>query len=258
MVTLAQVQNLQAARAARTRLDPNDAVSVAKAVARLGKDVVLFHDDPTVPGKEKEGFCLALMPEFGRRMLAALGGAGRLLFLDSVWGMTTYGYPLLTLVVRDEWGHHCPAATCISDSETAKVVGRFLSAALEAAKLDPAECVFMIDKSTAEIAAIKALGARYLLCKFHFLQEADRWMKTAESGVAGKTASDLRSAVVHRLIRLQFLRDKASFEAASAAFRRWLVSNKAEKVEAWYAANWEVDAEHWAGTWYCCSSIFSY
>ena len=37
MVTLTQVHDLQAVRAARTRLDPNDAVSVAKAIAQLGE-----------------------------------------------------------------------------------------------------------------------------------------------------------------------------------------------------------------------------
>jgi hypothetical protein len=250
MVTLAQVQTLQSNVAAETRVDQNDARSVDAMVKELGDGVVLFYANPGLDGSDKAGFRLALMPEFGRRMLASFGGAGRLIFLDGVWGMTAYGYVTLTLVVRDEWGHHCPVAACIADSEKAEVVEQFLRVALERAGLEPNDCTFMIDKSVAEIAAIKALGAHHLLCFFHFLQEADRSLKTVECGIAGKDAGGLRHAVVQRLILLQRVKTEALFQAANASFRRWLVSKKMPKVEDWYAKNWEPDAPYWAGKQY--------
>ena len=261
--TLAQVQNFASTVAADSRFSANDVAAVEKMVKVLGEgdegSVLYYQRQKLRPGGAvEERLELAVMPEFGVKMLQQFGGkipvpgvrrATRqaVIYLDTTWGMDKYGYGMKTALVRDEYGQGCPVAACISEGETAESWGRFLEAVLKKAGLAAADCVFMIDKSLAEIAAIKALGARYLLCKFHFLQEGDRWLKTVESGVAGVARADDRFRIVHRLIKLQRVADARAFAAESEAFKRWLVDSGMEAVANWYSSNWELDAPFWAG-----------
>jgi hypothetical protein len=67
----------------------------------------------------------------------------------------------------------------------------------------------MIDKSKAEMAAVRESGSTFLLCYFHFLQDWERFLRSSESGVSSPEA---RHAVMLRLAQLKRLPDKAIFE----------------------------------------------
>ena len=61
----------------------------------------------------------------------------------------------------------------------------------------------MIDKSKAEIAALKRLGIPYLLCIFHMLQDVERFCKSSKSGVHGKENEQLRMRIYRYLRAVQ-------------------------------------------------------
>jgi len=61
----------------------------------------------------------------------------------------------------------------------------------------------MIDKSKAEIAALKRLGIPYLLCIFHMLQDVERFCKSSKSGVHGKENEQVRMGIYRDLRGVQ-------------------------------------------------------
>jgi hypothetical protein len=67
----------------------------------------------------------------------------------------------------------------------------------------------MMDKSKAEMAAAKSIGAKFLLCYFHFLQEAERFLRGSTSGV--KTPED-RHKIMLSLANLKRQRNEAIFK----------------------------------------------
>ena len=76
---------------------------------------------------------------------------------------------------------------CVTDHENADIWVEFLEAVLRVSGLEASSCTFVIDKSTTEMAAVERIGARFILCIFHLLQEAERFLKSGESGVSGVT-----------------------------------------------------------------------
>ena len=50
-------------------------------------------------------------------MLRAFGT--KLAFIDAVFGMNSYGYPQLTVLVQDEFGNGVPVAFLVADTEDA-------------------------------------------------------------------------------------------------------------------------------------------
>ena len=73
----------------------------------------------------------------------------------------------------------------------------------------------MIDKSKAEMAAVRQLGLAeqakgYLLCYFHFLQDWERFVRSAQSGVPSEHQHRL---LVH-LSRVAHNEDEEVFKAA--------------------------------------------
>lgn len=51
--------------------------------------------------------------------------------MDAVFGMNQYGYALLTLLVRDDFGNGVPVAFCISDAEDKERWLEFVSKAFQ-------------------------------------------------------------------------------------------------------------------------------
>lgn len=72
----------------------------------------------------------------------------------------------------------------------------------------------MIDKSTTEIAALTRQQCFWMLCLFHMLQEWERWLKSADSGVR----SDDRVAILADLKALAQERDKEIFKRKELGF----------------------------------------
>jgi hypothetical protein len=245
LLTSKAIKNLRKRMLAETRVDKNDAIAVDKICNTLGDSVVLYYKPQVVEeGEIKEHLRIAICTEVQRAMLRSFGS--KLIFMDTVFGLSLYGYPTLTLLVRDEYGHGFPVAYCISSAENKEIWVEFLQAVLNAAGLSAENLNFMIDKSQTEISAIKAIGAKYLLCKFHMLQDWERFLKSTQSGMHGRTNQRWRQTTLWELSALQLLTDRGVFEANSAAFEDSLQNSGFGAVLRHYQSNWKDIAEHWA------------
>lgn len=255
-LTARDIENIRKRMYTRTRINKNDVKAVEKLVELLGSDVVLYYHPQVYDEEEekvKEHLRLAISTPAQRAMLKQFGG--KLCFMDAVFGLSKYGFPTLALVVRDEFGHGFPAGYCISSNEDGAIWSEFLTAILQSADLNPADVTFMIDKSTIEIAAIGQIGSNYLLCKFHMMQEWERFLRSTESRVHGKSNEGLRIQILNKLSELQKITNPAAFEAKSLQFEAYL----AEKVKGESKINgelknpvlhkylnWKKDAIRWA------------
>jgi hypothetical protein len=74
----------------------------------------------------------------------------------------------------------------------------------------------MIDKSKTEIAALTALGITHVLCLFHMLQDWERYLRSAESGVKDP---EERLAILSRLKQLALSQDVAWFNNKEASLK---------------------------------------
>ena len=101
-----------------------------------------------------------------------------MIFLDAVYGLSSYGYPILTALVRDDYGNGCPVAFCIADGEEASTCSTFLRTIAAAADMEISHV--MMDKSKSQIASCKQLGIKYLICIFHMLQDFEKFLQIAK------------------------------------------------------------------------------
>lgn len=67
----------------------------------------------------------------------------------------------------------------------------------------------MVDKAKAEMAAITSISAKYLLCYFHLLQDWERFLRSAASGV--RSLED-RHGIMCSLRKLKEQRNEALFQ----------------------------------------------
>ena len=75
----------------------------------------------------------------------------------------------------------------------------------------------MMDKDRAQISACDELNIFWLLCKFHMLQDFDRYIASTSSGVPCSN-STMRTSILRRLSSLQALADEAVFKAEETTF----------------------------------------
>lgn len=249
-VTARDIENIRKRMYIKTRIHKNDVKAVKQLVELLGSSVVLYHHPQVYDEEEeevKEHLRLAISTPIQRAMLKEFGS--KLIFMDAVFGLSKYGFPTLALVVRDEFGHGFPVGYCIASNEDGAIWAEFLTAILQSACLDPANVTFMIDKSSIEIAAIGEIKANYLLCRFHMMQEWERFLRSSDSGVHGKANDQLRGQVLAFLSELQQTKDAATFEAKSLKFEAFLEEKtKKETINPVLHKylNWKKDASHWA------------
>ncbi|KAH7620903.1 hypothetical protein NADE_003512 [Nannochloris sp. 'desiccata'] len=178
---------------------------------------------------------------FATRMLKCFGGD--MIFLDAVYGLSAYGYPILTALVRDDYGNGCPVAFCIADGEEATICSTFLSTIAAAAEMEISHV--MMDKSKSQIASCKQLGIKYLLCIFHMLQDFEKFCKSQKSGIFGKDNKGLRVKIYRELRELQYCENKSTFNVKCRNFKDML-ADEAPAVGTYFASEWEKDADHWA------------
>ena len=95
----------------------------------------------------------------------------KMIFIDACHSLNRKGDVTLTMLVRDPYGNGFPVAYCLcSGGETAAIWSRFLKAVVEKSEINPQNITFMLDKSTACIAALKGLRYNFILCIFHVMQ----------------------------------------------------------------------------------------
>ena len=103
--------------------------------------------------------------------------------------------------MQDDHGPGVPVCCYVGDQETADEVKVIIKVVVQATqKIYPEFHLtnFMIDKSKAEIKAITELGYKYYLCKFHDLQDWERFLRSSRAGVL-KTD---QGKVIHWMIAL--------------------------------------------------------
>ena len=95
----------------------------------------------------------------------------------------------------------------------------FYSHTLQAARMKFKH--MMIDKSKAEIKALQDFGIMHLLCKFHMLQDVERFCKSAESGIGGdpRAKKQKRYQVYDMWRSLQRTETEVAFKAECKDFK---------------------------------------
>lgn len=163
-------------------------------------------------------FEFALMTKFGRALLA---GVQSPISLDATGGVNSYGYPLIALVIKDDAGNGVPIAHLLygNTKAPALVIERFLREVAHGAQVDFKGRIIFVDKDTAEMDGALALGMRVLLCWFHYKQEWQKFLKTAEAGVPDLKT---RKAIQSNLSDIKRCTNIDHFVRAVAAFRtKW-------------------------------------
>lgn len=82
----------------------------------------------------------------------------------------------------------------------------------------------MMDKSKAEMAAMRKLNIHFLLCFFHLLQDWERFLRTCKSGVSGVSleAKKARREILDDVKRLKQSSDRSIFIKRVAEFKiKW-------------------------------------
>lgn len=257
-MTVRKIENISKKLMLRERLDNSDVKSVEILARQLGREnALLYFEQQEVGGRGiiSKHLQLAFMLPFQRELLRTFGK--KLIFADAVFGLNRRGYPTCTLLVKDEFGHGCPVAFCIASNEDSDIWSRFIKSALDAAGLEPEYVCFMIDNSNIEQKAIRDINSKFILCHFHMLQDADRFLRSSESGAHGPSHKQARVAIIRRLQKLQYIKQKTAFQKQSRAFVAWLdtYSGGFPKVQEWYKKNVEGIAEHWASKYHASARI---
>lgn len=240
-ITLDDVNNVRRTLQEQCKLASSDVKAVELLVERIRTmDGYVVH---YTRDAEMGTMQLILSTPFQLRMLRTFGK--ELVFADAAYGVNKYGYPLQTLLVRDDHGNGVPIAFSITHTENSESWKHFMSTIFDAAGVDITAVTFMIDKSIVERAAITALGSKYILCIFHMYQEVERFLKSGESGVHGKGKKDLRTDVLHELRELQQYRQRDVFETRwKQIMDEWGLDRRA--VVDYFERNWYHDAPFWA------------
>ena len=151
----------------------------------------------------------------------------------------------LTMVVRDPYGHGYPVAYCMcSGGETAAKWSKFLRAVVEKCNLDPEGINFMLDKSTACIAALKSLKYQYVLCIFHVMQAWGRHLRNAETP---NLDEEVQKAILNRVRKLIKMPLDDAFDQEEAAFKRFLLEMEPSGVILkYYEDEWSKIDDTWS------------
>ena len=128
LLTPEAVENVRKRFYSRERIDSNDKMAVKKLVDALGDDVQSYVEQKVEDGEITQHLQIIICTAVQRAMLREFGK--KLIFMDAVFGLNRYGFPMLTLVVRDEYGNGFPAAYCISSTEDGDVWQNYLTTAI--------------------------------------------------------------------------------------------------------------------------------
>lgn len=152
-------------------------------------------------------------------------------------------YPFSAMLIQDDHGQGVPVACYLGDQERSDEIKLFVEHVLQAAKkIHSAFTVsnFMIDKSKAEIKAVIDLGYNYYLCKFHVLQDWERFLRSSKAGVPKVD----QGKIIHEIIKLIEIDDKAVFCKVEEQFLgKW---THYTSVTDYYKKEWAGCAHHWA------------
>lgn len=224
-ITVAQVENIRRRLRHERSLGQSDIEDTKLILEHYQKasDAVLLHHaykaaEGTVP---EQPLMIIISHPVQRALIHELGGL--LIHLDASYGIVRYGYPMFALLLADEFGNGVPVAHMICTGESADEVELFIDTVQTQVQKDFADRdrqLFrfrhvMIDKSKAEICALGRLDIMWVLCYFHVLQELQRFLRSAESGVKDKAE---QQRILREIRALKLCKTAAEFNSRSAEF----------------------------------------
>lgn len=197
-------------------------------------------------------FHLGICSDFQAAMLKKFGDV---VYLDTVHGMTKYGYLQLTMLVMDEFGHGCPVAfSMLGPTETCEDWELLIRSAFEKAGRAPENTVFMIDNSSVMKAAVGQVVRHgtgyYTLCAFHMMQDINRRLARHIKSNGRKRFSADRQRILGKIKTLRLLNSRETFKAESEKFKKFVAACKfmrdPEQFISYYTEQWEKHAAKWA------------
>ena len=145
--------------------------------------------------------------------------------MDGTGGTNKYGYQLNKLAVKDENGNGVTVAYMVASRDTKEEVRLFIRSVKckvqtdhSLAQLKPFDfSKFMIDKCMTEIMSVLEEGYDYQLCFFHFCQDWERFLKSAQSGVRDKHE---RHRILLQAQDVKHAKTPEAFKSLSSTFRK--------------------------------------
>lgn len=252
-IGIADIERISTRLIKGNKLDENDITATECHIDHLEKKgAILWRQKQVVQrsttNKSKfevvKHFEVGIMTDFGAEMLRRRGN--EMVFLDATSGLNKYGYPMITLLVVDEFREVVPVAFAIVGSENKITVAKFLELVRNKVGGDFQFNTVMMDQGKAQIAACKQLNIKYLLCCFHLYQDLQRNMMQAEYGVSDVLQWKERQWIFQEIHSLQAIQDEAVFHKSFPLFIESLRDKGLEKL-AEYLQEWgkEEFASHW-------------
>ena len=212
----------------------NDEAS-CRILASDNKDSVLYLVE------EPGNWQFAIMTPEQRKVLQV---CSKMIFIDACHSLNKKGDVTLTMLVRDPYGNGFPVAYCLcSGGETAAVWSKFLKTVVEKCELNPDNITFMLDKSTACIAALKSLRYNFILCIFHVMQAWGRHLRNASCPVKNKNHIFGILKYVRKLSRIP---DVLAFDEEVQKFKNYLHAvDPTDYVLKYYDQEWSPIDHTW-------------
>ena len=156
---------------------------------------------------------LIVMTPNQERMLARYG---RIVGCDATYKTMMWGLPFFLLCVVNAQGEAYPAAYFWMSSETKEAIAEVL-VLIKSLVPEWNPEVFIVDKSSAEMGAIKVVfpNVHIVLCDFHAKQAWHRWLTDTKNNVGD--LEERRKA--YKL--LAAIADSTSIDAAEEALQAW-------------------------------------
>lgn len=250
-LTIEKIEAIRKKWLRRNRVQADDRLSVLK-MTEDKKFPCLFHEQQEDKITGESRFHSGISSDFQAAMLKKFGDV---VYLDTVHGMTKYGFLQLTMLVMDEFGHGCPVAfSMLGPSERCEDWVQLIEKAFQKAERDPKSTVFMIDNSSVMKAAVNqvVLGGTggFVLCAFHMMQDINRRLSRHIKYTGKKGYNAERNRILGMVKGLRLLNNKDSFYAESGKFKHYISKSKAirgsREFITYYEKNWEKCASKWA------------
>ena len=169
----------------------------------------------------------------------------KMIFIDACHSLNRKGDVTLTMLVRDPYGNGFPVAYCLcSGGETAAIWSRFLKAVVEKSEINPQNITFMLDKSTACIAALKGLRYNFILCIFHVMQAWGRHLRSTNCPIKDKNHI---FGVLKYVRKLSLIPDELAFDEEERKFRQYLhFVDPTDSLLKYYDQEWSPIDHTWS------------
>ncbi len=231
------IEYLVQRRTQQGRKAEDDAISVSLLVRHDLEGSIVFYQKLS---KEHEQPLIIVYQN--ERQKQALLDHGSMVFLDASFsGLTAYGYPVYSMMIRDNYGRGRPVAYFIMSKDTEECLAIALKA-LHKANTSWTPRSFMIDKDFKEVAAIERIFNSYCICSAVLVPclTGSAQMADIESWFSWPTAGRDRKNVINLMIKLKACTEETVF---NQTFQGAEISQTAR---TYIQKNWVTSGKMWA------------